>query len=112
MPDFFTETILPLIVNNDFIIDVQTQYTPDIHLDLNKIIQKIITEPPEQSLKYRIFNRLKPRIAIKSQMYGIDKILKPYGDPIKHYFPLIVVGMVVGIIAVFGLGYFIGKKSK
>lgn len=112
MADFFSTTILPLLANNDFIVDIETQYTPDIRLDLHSIIQKIMTQPPEQSLKYKIFNTLKPKITIQSQTYGVNQIYNPYGDPVNRYFPIIIIGIILSIISIFGLGYLVGRKSK
>jgi hypothetical protein len=94
-----SKIISPILGTGNVVIDIKTQITPDIHLDINKII----TDPdPNPILKLA-----KPRVTFKG--FGFSKTKAPWGEPTKNYVPAVILTIILSYLLIFYLGYRLGK---
>jgi len=97
--DFLNKIISPLMGAANIVVDIKTQITPDIHLD----IQKIIDSPTNPILKIA-----KPRITLSGA--GLNQTLAPFGEPTKNYFPVVIMIILLISMLIFYAGYRVGER--
>lgn len=87
--------ISPLAAGADVRIDIRTQVAPDIHLD----IQEIIDNPTSPILKYWV----KPEVTVHG--LGLSRVIAPYGTPTKNYIPATILTIILIELLIFYAGY-------
>jgi len=71
----------------------KSNITPDIKIDVAQLLNKNSTQPPQQTVQSDSPGALaliRPQIALTTGV-GIDKVIAPYGPPIKNAWLLAVV---------------------
>ena len=71
----------------------KSNITPDINIDLAQLLKKDSAQPPQQTVQSDTPGALaliRPQIAITTGI-GIDKVIAPYGPPIKNAWLLALV---------------------
>lgn len=71
----------------------KSNITPDINIDLAQLLQDGSTQPPKQTVQSDSPGALaliRPQIAITTGI-GVDKVIAPYGPPIKNAWLLALV---------------------
>jgi len=99
--DLLKKYVSPLVGSVGIVIDIKSQLSPNIHLD----IQKLIDAPPAPTNPILLI--AKPKITIRGM--GISKEIAPYGEPTKNFFPAVVLGVILSYLVTFYVGYKLGS---
>lgn len=111
----FLDTILdsviaPLTSASDLTVDIKSQLSPNIHLDITSIIKpEVPTTNAESALAKYLLLLAKPEIKIHG--LGSYRTITPWGRPTKNYFPVVIIlGILIALLN-FYVGYKVGKAN-
>jgi len=84
-------------------VDIQTQITPNIHLDLEKI-----TQDAASGKKSPLLGIIKPKIVISG--LGMKHVVAPAGEPTLNYFPAFILIIILSYLLTFYVGTKVGSS--
>jgi hypothetical protein len=104
---FLQKVVSPALGGGRVTVDIRTQVTPDIHLDIQKILDDAALK---ESTPNPFLLLIKPRVTFRG--FGFSKTEAPFGEPTKNYIPAVVLTVLLTYLLTFYFGYRIGKPSR